>query len=143
MAGLAAVLFASDNAFCILYGNAAFSLVHKNDKSDKQNEDNDKCRNEEVIFYFAESEVVPKSGYKIGTTGNNTGKEDHGNAVSDTLFIDSFAKPHNEHGTGGEHEEDSYNNKYIFPGVVKSFNCVVTFEGYVICICLDQSKSNG
>ena len=143
MAGLTAILLASDNTLCVLNGNAAFCLVHKNDKGNKEKEDDYKCGNEEIILHFACGKVCPKSGYKSGAAGNNTCKEQHGNAVSDTFFINSFAKPHGKHGTGSKHEEDGYYYKSVFPLIIEFFDCIIAFKGYIIGISLNKTKTHG
>ena len=143
MAGLTAVLLTSNNALCVLNGNAALCVVHKNDESDEEKEDDDKSGNEEIILGLTAGEVCPKSGYKSGTTGNDTCKQKHGNAVSDTFFINSFAKPHGKHGTGSKHEEDGYYYKSVFPLIIEFFDCIIALEGYIVGISLNKTKTHG
>ena len=111
--GLAAVHLSADDSLCVLNRDAAFGVGHPNDEAyhsncDRESEysDDNACPNRNVrggtvklgVKTLA-GNVVDKSARHAGESGYDVRKEDHGDTVADTVFVDLFCEPHNESGT--------------------------------------------
>ena len=102
---LAAVHLTSDNALCVLDGDAALGVVYQNDQNDHC-----KCAEEQ------EDVDPPCYGavYGVGDhlvqgrrkTGNDTCKQDDGNTVADAELCDLLAEPHDKGRARGEGQDD-------------------------------------
>ena len=99
MGVLAAELLASDNALCVLYGNAALCFVHEDDEADHDDEHQEHTeRYPEVLgrFHLDEGDQGAHIG---GEACEDTGEQDHGDAVADALVADLVTHPDNEGST--------------------------------------------
>ena len=107
--GLAAVHLSADNLLSILDRDSAFGVGHPNDEANERNDHSDgKNSNDDAEPYgdvgstvvggegSLAGDVVQQGTSSAGETGNDVGKQDHGDTVADTAFVDLFGEPHNE-----------------------------------------------
>ena len=108
---LAAVHLTSYDPFRVGYRDPSFRIGHEHDERDHDNKYDDDQRYDEVVFRFIRAELPPgrQRNKRIGATGKDTGEKDDRDTVSDALFSDLIAHPHDQHGTGYEagHDDDA------------------------------------
>jgi len=110
---LTAVLFSANSAFCVLNRNSSFSVGHisyeyegadnyennGNPKNDLEPNGNNFATEDERIIRAFELEILVELAEHGRQTGYDICKKDHGNTVTDTLFVNFFTEPHNEAST--------------------------------------------
>ena len=107
--GLAAVHLSADNLLGILDRNSAFGVGHPNDEADQSNNHSDGQKGDDDAEPYGNvgsaclgsegsltGNVREEGTCSCGQTGNDVGKQDHGDTVADTAFVDLFGEPHNE-----------------------------------------------
>ena len=103
---LAAVHLTAYNSLCVLYGDSSFSIGHVS-YEDKRTYNDEESENTEYpfepyLYVFLSLEACDERTCDAGDTGNDIGKEYHGDTAADTLFVDLLAEPHDKCGAGCE-----------------------------------------
>ena len=106
---LTTVLLSANGAFCILDRDSSFCIGHISHEyertyhdRDNRNPEDDLEPNRDNLTLVDEGtvvdvvEVLSESRECTRQAGYDVGEKDHGDTVADTLFVDSFAEPHNE-----------------------------------------------
>ncbi len=107
---LTAVNLSADNSLCVLNRNTTFAVRHPNDEANHRNHnrnrkdcDDDACPYGNRCRRSVTFDIRPLTGNvgderteHTGKSGNDVRKENHGDPVADTVFVNLFSKPHNE-----------------------------------------------
>ena len=121
MRALAAVHLTAHNALGVLYGNAALGIVHENNDPNHREEQDDEERGKEEILSILRRSLHRLAEINIqgveggGKTGDDTGKQQDRNTVSNALVVDLLAQPHHQRRAGGENHDDDDGGEHLLP----------------------------
>lgn len=93
---LAAVHLAADLTLGVLDGDAALGLVDMDDQNDHRKHADDQQRDPQAADGALGADVARTHRDHVGHAGQDTCKQDDGNAVADTELIDLLAQPHHD-----------------------------------------------
>ena len=107
--GLTAVHLSADNLLSILDRDSAFRVGHPNDEANQSNNHSQSKKSNDDAEPYGDvggaclggegslaGDVVQQGTSSCGQTGDDVGKQDHGDTVADTAFVDLFGEPHYE-----------------------------------------------
>ena len=140
MGALAAVHLAAHDPLRVLDGNAALSVVDEDDEHDDGQGAQDH-QHQDPPLEGADDDVADALDNADGQTGNDAGKQDHGDAVADAMLGDLLTQPHDESGAGGEgqHNDDGGPDAALCLGRQDA----VVLDQHVEAEALQQTDGNG
>ena len=108
---LAAVHLAADLTLGVLDGDAALCFVDVNDQNDHCKHTDQQQSDPQITDGALAADVAARHGDHVGHAGQNACKQDNGDTVADTEFIDLLAQPHDEGRTCNKGNDD-HRKKY-------------------------------
>ena len=159
---LTAVLLSADSALRVLNGDSSLSVRHIGYEYERANDDGDDRNPKDDLKPYGNHfavvdegtvccgiEVLTELNEHGGETRNDVRKEDHGDTVADTLFVDSFAEPHNEASAGCVARDDNEHGEPFSKAfgvsnetAVNAGHCLGT-ENCIVTVSGDQSDTDG
>src|SRR5699024_884742 len=145
---LAAIHLAAHNLLGVLHGDAALGLVHKDDDPNDHQEQHHEQRGQNQILaggggaLHTQLHVLPHGAEGDRQPGDDTGKQDDGNAVAHTLVVNLLAHPHDKGGAGGKSQHDDEGNEHTGKAVGVFHNALAA-QVEVVGHALDEAQDNG
>lgn len=134
--GMSAIHSASNDTLCILDRNSALPFIDFDD-----HEDHDKSNDEEQKQLEwrngADLQVIDHGGDSLREAGYDTAEDDEGNTITDSVFRNFFADPHEKAGASREDDDDEYK---IQPAVIDKG--IVDAQGIGHAECLYSCEEN-
>ena len=133
---MSAVHFASYNAFCVLNGDSALCVCHKDNKPNHYNV-NHKNYDDEGNLARVRLAQLNISVYVVGEARYDTREEYHRDTVSDALFVNSVAEPDDNRCARNKASYNGNRRKYLRERV----RSIAVFQklGYTAVLVLDAA----
>ena len=139
--GVSAIHSASNDTLCILDRNSALSFIDFDDHQD-HDESNDKEQKQLERRNGTDLQVIDHRGDSLREAGYDTTEDDEGNTITDPVFRNFFADPHEEAGASGEDDDNEYK---IQPAVIDKSIVDAQGIGHAECLysCEEDRKVSG
>ena len=137
MRRLTTIHFPTDDTLCVLHGDSALGIRDEHDEDhDCQDADNQQKRG--VPLERAVCKAGNHRAYELRDTGDDTGKEDHRDAVADAELVDLLAHPHQEGRACRKGQDD--HETVDKAGLVEQ---AVVLEHHIICKAHEHAQTDG
>lgn len=134
--GVSAIHSASNDTLCILDRNSALPFIDFDDHQD-HDESNDKEQKQLERRNGTDLQVIDHRGDSLREAGYDATEDDEGNTITDPVFRNFFADPHEETGASGEDDDNEYK---IQPAVIDK--SIVDAQGIGHAECLYSGEED-